>query len=177
MNNLFRIKLIAILLCLEVLAPSGLFAQVGQGGISSISGSGATTNFRFAEPNELTIVVNLLGSVQRPGRYEISRSIDLTNLLSLAGGPTDGANLDDIKITRMILKSATAERTEIGVNLSNLAKLNEADLVLRQGDVVFVGRNSGVTFQEVLSYLTSAAVVTTAVISIVVLTGPGNSKK
>jgi len=41
------------------------------------------TNFCFAKPNELAIILNTIGFVQRPGRYEISNETDLINLMPL----------------------------------------------------------------------------------------------
>ncbi len=134
---------------------------------SSQTTPGLTTNYRFAEPNELTIVVNLLGAVARPGRYEISRSIDLINLLSLAGGTLDVANLDEIKIARAVKASSGVERKEIRVNVSDLTKVRESDLLLYHGDYVYVDRRGTVTLQEVLSYLTTAAVLTTAFVTVI----------
>ncbi len=149
------------------LFPSILYSQTDQSSLFSVAPRGSSTNFHFAEPNELTIVVNLLGAVQRPGRYEISRSIDLVNLLSLAGGTSENADLGDIRITRMIKTGTATERREIIVNIEKLTKINDADLLLSQGDYIFVDRSSSITLSEVLSGITTVAVVTTAVISVI----------
>ena len=126
----------------------------------------STTNYRFAEANELTIVVTLLGAVTNPGRYELSRSIDLVNLLALAGGTRESADLSNVRITRTVRTSTKVERREIQVDLEKFSSVDEADLVLSQGDIIFVGHRSGVTFGDVLSYLTTAAVLTTAIVTV-----------
>jgi len=127
----------------------------------------STTNYRFAETNELTIVVNLLGAVRNPGRYELSRSIDLVNLLALAGGQQESADLSDVRITRTMRTSSRVERREIRVNVEKFNAVDETDLVLNQGDIIYVSYQSGVKFSDVLTYLTTAAVLTTAIVTVI----------
>lgn len=43
--------------------------------------------FNYAEPGDVTIVVNVWGTVRNPGLYEIPQGTRLSTLLSLAGGP------------------------------------------------------------------------------------------
>ncbi|TGE85048.1 sugar ABC transporter substrate-binding protein [Pseudoalteromonas sp. KS88] len=44
--------------------------------------------------------IKIIGAIQSPGRYEWSNEMDFTDLLAHAGGPTKGANINDIKIIR-----------------------------------------------------------------------------
>ncbi|MFP3353176.1 SLBB domain-containing protein [Pseudoalteromonas sp. SIMBA_153] len=44
--------------------------------------------------------IKIIGAIQSPGRYEWSDEMDFTDLLAHAGGPTKGANVNDIKILR-----------------------------------------------------------------------------
>ena len=44
--------------------------------------------------------IKIIGAIQSPGRYEWSPEMDFTDLLAHAGGPTKGANINDIKIVR-----------------------------------------------------------------------------
>ncbi|MDP4985540.1 SLBB domain-containing protein [Pseudoalteromonas tunicata] len=44
--------------------------------------------------------VKIMGAVHSPGRYEWSPEMDFTDLFAHAGGPTKGANINDIKIMR-----------------------------------------------------------------------------
>ena len=53
-------------------------AQPDQANMLSVTSMERTmSNYYFAKANEMTIIVNVVGFVQRPGRYEISTSIDL----------------------------------------------------------------------------------------------------
>ncbi|WP_295508049.1 SLBB domain-containing protein [uncultured Pseudoalteromonas sp.] len=44
--------------------------------------------------------IKIIGAIMSPGRYEWSQEMDFTDLLAHAGGPTKGANINDIKIVR-----------------------------------------------------------------------------
>ncbi|KPH64114.1 MULTISPECIES: SLBB domain-containing protein [Pseudoalteromonas] len=44
--------------------------------------------------------IKIIGAITSPGRYEWSTEMDFTDLLAHAGGPTKGANINDIKIVR-----------------------------------------------------------------------------
>jgi protein involved in polysaccharide export with SLBB domain len=138
-----------------------------QAPVAAQARSGSTTNYRFAETNELTIVVDLLGAVTNPGRYELSRSVDLVNLLALAGGPREGADLGDIRITRTVRSGARVDRREIRINAEKFTSVGEADLVLHQGDIIYVSYQTGVKFTDILTYLTTAAVLTTAIVTVI----------
>ena len=152
-------------------------AQVNPGSLFSATSERATsTNYYFAQPNELTIVVNVMGFVQRPGRYEISNTIDLINLLALAGGPTADGTLSDVKVRRMTRKGEETWYTDFAVDLDNVVALNtEANrmkggsLMLSPGDVVSVGRTGWSTVRDVFGVVLSAAVITTAVAQVISL--------
>ena len=64
-----------------------------------------TGNFDLSDPEAVNIKVAIWGWVKYPGRYTIPNYTTLTDLLSYAGGPTDGAQLDDIRIYRTLYDS------------------------------------------------------------------------
>jgi len=49
----------------------------------------------------LMMTVNVWGEVKKPGIYEVPLGIDLIELLSSAGGPTDASKLSSIKVIRI----------------------------------------------------------------------------
>jgi hypothetical protein len=81
--------------------------------LSTTSERTTSTNYYFARPNDITMIVNVMGFVQRPGRYEIASSIDLMNLISLAGGPTADGSLSKMKIIRIIKDGEKTVRQDI----------------------------------------------------------------
>ncbi len=80
--------------------------------------------------------IYVIGKVNNPGEFQISRYVDVMQALSMAGGMTAFANRDDIKILRRngrIQRSISFDYDEVeeGKNL-------EQNIVLEAGDVVVV---------------------------------------
>ncbi len=147
------------------------FAQVDQSSfVSATSVEKSTANYYYAKPNELTIIVNIIGFVQRPGRYEISNTIDLPNLIALAGGPTADGALDDIQIIRMVKTDTKLERRELMVDLEKLTKVRAEDLLLQPGDMIHVNRTAWSAFRDGFGVVVSAAIITTAVAQVIIAT-------
>jgi hypothetical protein len=124
---------------------------------------GATANYRFADANELPITVTLLGPIARPGRYEISRKIDLLNLIALAGGWLDAADMSDVKISRIRNSSDPSNRTDLALDLENPAEIAGKFLQLQEGDYIYVGTSHRLTLPVVLSIVSAATAVTMAI--------------
>src|SRR5574341_1506410 len=61
-----------------------------------------TTASRYflGKENEFLMPVNILGPVNKPGQYMIPSETDLIALIAYAGGFTDYARIDDVRIVR-----------------------------------------------------------------------------
>jgi len=134
---------------------------------AQVLGGESVANFHFAGPGELTITVNLIGAVRSPGRYEISRSIDLMDLFSLAGGWTELADLADVHVSRLAGSPESGERKDLRMNLTDFQNISRSYLTLQHGDLIYIGSTSGVTLQDVLSWVTTAAILTTTYFTII----------
>jgi protein involved in polysaccharide export with SLBB domain len=133
---------------------------------TGLSTAQAAAFYYIAKPGEITMQVNVWGFVQKPGRYEIPISTDLVELLSYAGGPMQYAKLDEVKIVRMA-DSTGAGRRDIIVDLTNSKKMIPDKLSLRAGDTIFLDHTSWVTFRDVFTVVTTAAIVTAAVSQVI----------
>jgi hypothetical protein len=160
--NTHRWCYILLFASLFVLTPA--FAQVRQEGTLSAS------NYYFAKPNELTIIVNVMGFVQRPGRYEISNTIDLINLMALAGGATPDGAMNDVKITRVTETEGRIRMREIHLNLEEISRLIYNDLRLQPGDIIQVDRTGWSSFRDTFTVVVGAAIITGAVAQVVYAT-------
>jgi polysaccharide export outer membrane protein len=80
--------------------------------------------------------VYVLGKVNRPGEFPFSQPIDVMQALSLAGGATSFAALDDIRILRREQGRQTALRFRYS-EVERGQKL-EQNILLRSGDTVVV---------------------------------------
>jgi hypothetical protein len=176
MNSMLRSRwdfFIAAMMVTSFVTFQNLYAQVDQGTGTT---RGATTNYHFAEPNELTITVSVLGAIRNPGRYEISRTIDLLNFLAIAGGTLDNADLGNVQIYRTLEVGGRLERREIRIDLEDLVRFQAEPFELQQGDMLHIGRKTGLTLPEFVSLISTAATATLAIIAIVQITGPGQHR-
>jgi polysaccharide export outer membrane protein len=81
--------------------------------------------------------VYVIGKVQRPGEFTFSRPLDVMQALSLAGGATPFASLNDIVILRR--QNGAAERV-LHFHYGDVArgKHMEQNVILESGDTVVV---------------------------------------
>ncbi len=110
--------------------------------------------------------MNIWGFVQHPGRYEVSTNVDLIQLLSFAGGPTNDADMHDVRISRIVKRDGVVSMKDIRINMKNLDKIQESKLLLEPGDTIFIDHTSWLTMRDVVSVVTTAAIVTAAVAQI-----------
>ena len=143
-------------------------AQTIQGGlVSTMPGMGTAANYYFAKQGDITIIVNIWGDVDKPGRYEVSSTMNLINLLSLAGGPKRDAKLGEVRITRSFGTDSTVHRVNLKVNLEDLTKVRESDLMLYPGDTIFLERSSWSAFLDVFAVVTPIVTLSLAVVQMI----------
>jgi hypothetical protein len=124
--------------------------------------------FDFSDPEAINIKVAVWGWVRYPGRYTIPNYTTLSDFLSLAGGPTDGAELENIKVYRTLYDS-----TQVTLKFnyddfyrdenSNKTRKNP---VMQAGDIVAITGVPRIFFTErfsmwlsVLSVLSSLSIL------------------
>jgi polysaccharide export outer membrane protein len=80
--------------------------------------------------------IYVIGQVNRPGEFVVTRDVDVLQALSLAAGTTKFADLSDIKV----LRRAGGEQKAIPFNYDEVidGERLEQNIVLRSGDVVVV---------------------------------------
>lgn len=109
----------------------------------------------FARPEisvQPLIRVSVLGEVRSPNVYPVDPGTSLLQLLTVAGGPTDRARLDDTRVIR----DGVAFRVDMESALRGSAA---GRIVLYSNDVVVVGRRRGITSETLGLTLTAASVV------------------
>jgi len=97
-----------------------------------IPGAVVTVSAKQIQGNKIYIV----GKVNRPGEYAASRYVDVMQALSIAGGVTPFAAVNDIHVLRRVNGVQTAipfkySKVESGRNL-------KSNIILQSGDVVVV---------------------------------------
>jgi polysaccharide export outer membrane protein len=105
--------------------------------------------------------VSVLGEVRKPGPYPVDPGTSLLQLLTLAGGPTENADMRKARVVR--------EGRAFGVNLeSALAGSAAGRVVLYSNDVLVVPKRGGLT-RENLQFLLTGASTALAVINVLLL--------
>ena len=99
-----------------------------------------TSNQKYITSQDGTIrmFVNVWGQVNKPGTHLVYEDINILNLLSICGGPKEGANLSKIKIIREN-QDSTGSNIKI-LNIENfLEKGSRQDLIkLKPYDTVII---------------------------------------
>jgi polysaccharide export outer membrane protein len=81
--------------------------------------------------------VYVIGQVNRPGEFTMNRATDVMQAISIAGGPTAFADLDQVKILR---RGEEGSQVAIPFRYGDVAKGQKLDqnILLRAGDTVVV---------------------------------------
>ena len=109
----------------------------------------------FARPEisvQPLIRVSVLGEVRSPSVYPVDPGTSLLQLLTVAGGPTDRARLQDTRVIR----DGRAFKVDMESGLRGSAS---GRIVLYSNDVVVVGRKRGFTSENLGLTLTAASLV------------------
>lgn len=125
--------------------------------------------FDYSDPASVNIKVSVWGSVQFPGRYSVPIYTTVADLISLAGGPTDDAELDDLRIYRTYEDSSELLLKFSYNDLlweSNLNTANRYIPELTAGDILLVPGSPRYYFRETFSFVLS---VMSTLISIAIL--------
>ena len=110
----------------------------------------------LGEGDELLMNVQIWGQVKNPGLYSLPEGSDIVTLLSLAGGPTENADLSSVKVIRK------------GVEKDSLYKLNvkkallsgdKEKTFLQPGDIVEVMPSKFHSLSNFVRFVTQVSMV------------------
>lgn len=152
-NNLWKFLLIFFSFSIFTYAQDDI--RIGTSARDYYRGQGGL--YDYSDPETINITVFVWGFVKYPGQYIIPVYSNVNNLLSLAGGPTDDANLDDLRIFRI---NKDSSQTMIKFNYNDL--LWEDDLSgeikipeITAGDILLVPGEPRFYFKDYFSLVTS----------------------
>ncbi len=98
--------------------------------------------YNYSEPGDVTMLVNVWGSVRNPGLYEIPQGTHLSTLLSLAGGPDLAINASvraNRTIVMRLLRDQNGQRHPIFETvMRNEVLVANEDPMLTNNDVLTV---------------------------------------
>ncbi len=97
--------------------------------------------YNYAEPGDITMLVNVWGTVRNPGLYEVSQGTRLSTLFSVAGGPAISERLrrNSRTITVRLARLQGGRRQVVfRETMEDEIFASEDDPVLEDGDVLTV---------------------------------------
>lgn len=146
------------------------------GSLTDTRPSAAGALYDYSSSNKINIKVQLWGYVNFPGFYIVPEGTSINELISVAGGPTQDANLDDIRVIKIKEGSQTVMMKynyndlvwEDNIKSQiNYVRLDAGDVVVVPGEPRYFVRED-VTFY--LGILSALASISALVISIIILT-------
>jgi hypothetical protein len=125
--------------------------------------------YDYSDPTDINIKVSVWGFVRYPGKYVVPQYTDVLDLLSYAGGPTDGAHLYDLRLYR-ILPDSTQQMIKFDVddiwwgdtlttNVVKLPKLKAGDILSVPGSQRYYTRDWISMGVSILSVMISLAIL------------------
>jgi polysaccharide export outer membrane protein len=88
-------------------------------------------------PVDRIITIYVFGEVKNPGalQVQISKKISLLQAVAQAGGPTENASISKIAIKR---RDKRGKEINMTVNLKDVRKGKKPDIILQEGDTIYV---------------------------------------
>jgi hypothetical protein len=165
-------KQLLLLLCLLFLFKSSLFAQnegiqIGSN-LNPLRTAPQGAFYDYSDPQAVNIKVAIWGWVRFPGKYIIPSYSNVNDLLSFAGGPTDAAHLENLRLVRT---NKDSTQTLIDIQYKDImmnpgtGELAKAP-PLFPGDVLLVTGEPRLYFKDYLSITVS---VVSALVSLATL--------
>ncbi len=118
--------------------------------------------YNYSEPGDVTILVNVWGTVRNPGLYEVPRGTTLSTLFSVAGGPSIAQRRRRESRTievRLVRNEGGGRHPIFHSVMENEVVVAEDDPVLQEGDVLTVETvtRQGVSWRDLFPVIGAAA--------------------
>jgi len=111
----------------------------------------------IGDENQLMMMVNVWGRVEKPGQYFVPSETDLITLISVAGGPADKSRLDNVRLVR----GGAMGSEVIQVNIKKFLKTGDRSLIpdLKPEDTSIVSGSMWYVFSTVVQVVAQLAIV------------------
>ena len=126
----------------------------------------AAAYYDYGEPGDVTVLVNVWGTVRYPGLYEIPKGTTLSVLFSLAGGPqvTVRPKKNQRTVTARLIRGSNDDPV-FESEMANEILAFGADVEVMEGDVLTVEtvERVGIGWRDIFPVVAAIASVTLAV--------------
>ena len=130
--------------------------------VKNIGKSGGSIYYSPSIKGKILIPVNIWGEVRKSGLHFLPLDTTLVQGISLAGGPSNNANLEKVKLSRRDKFKILSESFDLREGGSDEAALK----ILKPGDTVFVEKSN---YNEDRAYYTSLFGVVATILSSILL--------
>jgi hypothetical protein len=122
--------------------------------------------FAEARPGSVMMKVNIMGSVNKPGVYNVPVNSELSSVLTFAGGPSIDANIEEVMI-----RSKHGEKTKIKrVDLVKFFKdSSENPYILKPNDYVYLQPREKLISNDVLQTTILVSTILSIVVAMVII--------
>lgn len=124
-------------------------------------------------PNQELIPIRLLGAVKNAGLYHVPVNMKLTTLLSLAGGTSSEADLENIVIgndQKNVIAPDGQEQASLNLNLEDVLKSGaKNDYTLASNDIVLIKNKTPLISNDSFRIISIVSVVLTALLTAVII--------
>ncbi len=110
----------------------------------------------IGEGDELLVNVQIWGQVKNPGLYSLPEESNIVTLVSLAGGPTENADLSKIKVTRKGVKKDSLYTVNLKKSLLDGSKER---ITLKPGDIVEIMPSAFYNVSNFVRFITQISMV------------------
>lgn len=113
--------------------------------------------YYIGDENQLMMMVNVWGRVEKPGQYFVPSDTDLITLISVAGGPADKSRLDNVRLVR----AGDSASEVVEVNIKKFLKTGDRSLIpeLKPEDTIIVSGSAFYLFTTIVSVVAQLAIV------------------
>jgi len=127
--------------------------------------------YDYSNPDEINIKVLVWGYVEFPGQYIIPSTSSVNDLLALAGGPTQNADIEDLRLFRV---NPDSSQSMIKFDYNDLLWNEELTKNikiphLKAGDILLVPGSPRFFFRDYLS-LSLSIITTIASVAVLLIT-------
>ena len=125
--------------------------------------------FNYSDPEAINIGVSVWGWVKYPGKYKVPSYTTASDLLSYAGGPTDAADLTELRIYRVNADSSQSiikfsyndllYESKLETRYRKIPKLEAGDILVVPGEPRLYFKDHFSIWMSVFSVLISLSIL------------------
>jgi hypothetical protein len=118
-------------------------------------------------PNQVLIPIRLLGAIKNAGLYHIPPDMKLMTLLSLAGGTTSEADIENIIIGN---DQQVKDKKSLSVNLEeNLKNGATSDYILVPNDIILIKNKTPLVSNDSFRIISIVSILLTSVLTAIII--------